>query len=272
MISRALLRASRLVAQTTITLAAALWFSSSARAGVISIVIDDIGYSHTQGWMAIALPNSVTLSILPDAPYGEYLGEQADIAGHETMLHLPMQAIGSAPQEMHTLNTGMDESQLKKSVRDYLLRFPYVSGLNNHMGSQLTASSIHMSWLMESIENKPGLYFVDSRTTTETQAQFQAVAHEIPTSRRDVFLDNSTSPDAILEQLEQLKTLSRRNGFALGIAHPHKSTLDILRKELPKLEAEGLELVPVSEYIRRQSLEAKPWLLSSYPSPRAVKN
>ncbi len=226
------------------------------QAASISIIIDDIGYSHTQGLKAIALPKAVTLSIIPTAPYANILGEKANNAGHETMLHIPMQAINKAPYEQQTLTTDMNKIQLQTTVSNFIDDFPYINGLNNHMGSLLTSKADHMDWLMETVSSHLSgpLFFVDSRTTVKTQALNRAQQFAIPSTRRDVFLDNSINHDDIVTQIEILKQKAKTEGFALGIAHPHPTTIKILQQELPRLMAQGFELIPVSEYIKRQQI------------------
>lgn len=232
--------------------------SQLVQAASISIIIDDIGYSHTQGLKAIALPKAVTLSIIPTAPYANILGAKANNAGHETMLHIPMQAINKAPYEQQTLTTDMSKIQLQTTVSNFIDDFPYISGLNNHMGSLLTTQTDHMGWLMETISSRVHpLFFVDSRTTTKTRALLKAQQFAIPSTRRDVFLDNSIDADDIRNQLQSLKQKALKEGFALGIAHPHPTTIKVLQRELPILMQQGFELIPVSEYIKQQQRAAE---------------
>jgi len=88
-----------------------------AHAGVISIVIDDLGYSQSMGSQAIDLPAEVTLSILPATPYADLILKNAKIHGHEVMLHLPMQANQPAPEEPNTLTTAMSEQEVKNKLQ-----------------------------------------------------------------------------------------------------------------------------------------------------------
>ncbi len=225
-----------------------------AQAGVISIVIDDLGYSETLGQRAINLPAAVTLSVLPDTPHSNSLIYEASANGHEIMLHLPMQASEAAPQEPQTLTLDMGERELKDKLQQLISNHPEIAGVNNHMGSGMTRSDQQMQWLMQSLAERPDLFFLDSRTTAFTVAQKQAGIHNIPNTRRDVFLDNEPDdPEKIRAQLNALINKAKRDGFALAIGHPHPTTLHILEQELPRLESQGIELVPVSEYISRQA-------------------
>jgi len=47
-----------------------------------------------------------------------------------------------------------------------------------------------------------------------------------------------------------MKQLAVKRGSVIVIGHPYSSTLDLLERELPKLEAEGFELVTISELVR----------------------
>jgi polysaccharide deacetylase 2 family uncharacterized protein YibQ len=97
--------------------------------------------------------------------------------------------------------------------------------------------------------NTRGLFFLDSRTTSKTKAYKVAQELHVPSAQRNVFLDNIQNPRAIRAQLNRLTELARLRGGAIGIAHPHEVTLQVLRREIPKLSEKGIELVPVSQLV-----------------------
>lgn len=224
--------------------------TNPSQAPRISIIIDDMGDQKEAGMRALRLPGAVTYAFLPHAPYSHALAETAHKLGKEVMLHLPMQAMDSnrllGPGAL-TLN--MSHSQFRKTLREDLDAIPHVAGINNHMGSLLTRHPGHMQWLMEEIEQRAGLYFIDSRTTHHTVAAQLAREHRIPARQRDVFLDDDPNPTAILYQLERLIDKAGRQGSAIGIGHPYDSTLSMLNVMIPQLAQAGIALVPVSELI-----------------------
>lgn len=225
-----------------------------AHAGVISIVIDDLGYSQSLGTQAVQLPAAVTLSVLPATPYADTILKKAKQRGHEVMLHLPMQAKQPAPQEPNMLTITMSELELKNTLSELLTRYPDIAGVNNHMGSRLTSSPSTMAWLMQTLAEQDNLFFLDSRTTADTIAEITASEYLVPTTRRDIFLDNSpNSYDDITHQLRRLSQQAKDTGFALAIGHPNALTLEVLEAELPKILSDGVELLPVSEYIKRKN-------------------
>mgnify|MGYP000657528744 CR=1 FL=1 len=78
----------------------------------------------------------------------------------------------------------------------------------------------------------------------------RARAAGLPAARRDVFLDNVDSVGSIAEQFEKLKRVARAKGTAVGIGHVHKKhTLEVLMREVPRLENENIALVFASEVV-----------------------
>jgi hypothetical protein len=63
---------------------------------------------------------------------------------------------------------------------------------------------------------------------------------------RNIFIDNSSTDEDIEQQLERLIQLSLSKGRAIGIGHPHPSTIKSLKEMIPKMREMGIELVPLS--------------------------
>jgi len=240
---------------------------------IISIIIDDLGYQYKLGQRAVRLNGNITCAFLPNTPYAHRLAEQAHRQQKEIMLHLPMEAEAGNHLGSDALTQCLSEKDFKALVHSNLASIPHVRGFNNHMGSRLTKSPRLMTWLMQAAMFRDDLYFVDSRTTTESVAQQEAERRHIAATRRDVFLDYERNVDIVEEQLTVLVRHAKRHGTALGIGHPYPETLAALEAWLPKLEQQGITLVPVSELIRvRQQRSIASWQMSSFHSPRAAKN
>ncbi len=67
-----------------------------------------------------------------------------------------------------------------------LASIPHIRGVNNHMGSLLTQHLGHMDWLMQALERRGDLYFIDSRFGCAI-----AIAHPHP--RTLEFIDQNIS-------------------------------------------------------------------------------
>lgn len=218
----------------------------------ISIIIDDMGYRLKLGGRAVNLPGAITYSFLPHAPHVLSLSQRAYEQNKEIMLHLPMEAESGKKLGPGGLTECMTEKKFVKVLESDIHSIPYISGFNNHMGSLLTKSSIWMSRLMREVATDKNLFFVDSKTTSNSVALKIARSEGLQSIQRDIFIDHEESKDFILKQLNRLIKKAKRNGTALAIAHPKKITLSVLEKWLPELEAKGVQLVPVSTLINLQ--------------------
>jgi len=234
----------------------------------IALIIDDLGNQAHSGEQALALPGAVTYSFLPQTPFAWKLASKAHGLHKEVMLHLPMESDLGNPLGAGALTLEMSQAKMLDVLQRDLASVPFVAGINNHMGSLLTRDPTAMSWLMTSLRERD-LYFIDSRTTDATLAEQVARANLIATGRRHVFLDNVQDEASVRARLQELITTARRQGQAIGIAHPYSDTLSVLAEELPKLEAQGIELVPVSVITNPRS---ELWHASSSPLPKGVKN
>jgi polysaccharide deacetylase 2 family uncharacterized protein YibQ len=139
----------------------------------------------------------------------------------------------------------MSEQELKRTLLASLNEMPFVSGVNNHMGSYLTGQTRTMGWLMEVLRDHP-LYFIDSRTSASSVAQDVALAHRIPSMGRDVFLDHEQRWEFIQNQFHRLLKIAQHRGSAIAIAHPHEITVRYLNMVLPKLDEAGIRIATIS--------------------------
>ncbi|HFB66367.1 MAG TPA: divergent polysaccharide deacetylase family protein [Aeromonadales bacterium] len=223
----------------------------------IAIIIDDLGTNWLQAKRVLKLPRAVATSILPFTPHAKKIARFSKSAGHPVLIHIPMEA--DEKNELlgpGALTEAMGFWALIKQLRRNIVDIPGAEGINNHMGSKLTRDSREMRWVMAMLRWQD-LYFVDSRTTTETVAASVATSMGVANTSRDVFLDHAIDEKDINKQFDRLIALAQKQGFALAIGHPHKETLNVLEKRLPQLKSRGIQLVPVSQLLNRQTRNVK---------------
>lgn len=216
----------------------------------VTIVLDDLGIDAKAAAEAARLPGPLTLAFLP---YAANLPAQAAAArgqGHELIVHMPMAPLGpSANPGPNVLRGDLPPAELQRRLDHNLGRFSGYVGLNNHMGSALTADRPAMELVMRELKAR-GLLFLDSRTTASTVAATVAREMGVPYASRQVFLDNDRRPAAIRRQLAELEHLARRDGSAIAIGHPYPETLAMLAVWLPELAKRGIDLVPLSAVVK----------------------
>ncbi|HSX85159.1 MAG TPA: divergent polysaccharide deacetylase family protein [Cellvibrio sp.] len=214
--------------------------------GRLAIIIDDIGYNLALGKRTVDLRGDFTLAILPFTPHGSELAERGHQRGKEIMLHAPMSNRHNYPLGRGGLVSGMQRAEFLAVLRQNLASIPYIKGLNNHMGSQLTEQAEPMRWLMEELKTR-NLYFVDSRTSAQTQALLMAEQINLPSRKRDVFLDDDRTPAAIRYHLLRALKQAQQQGTAIAIGHPYRETLTQLEQLQPLLQQHQVQLVSASQ-------------------------
>jgi len=219
-------------------------------AGHVALVIDDLGRSVEELAPLAALSVPLSYSVLPFEERTAEVVARLRADGAEILCHLPMQPGDGHDPGPGALLAGMDEDGLAGATRAALSRVPGAVGANNHMGSSLTADPAAMGMVLRVLQQE-GLFFLDSRTSVETVGYSLARSLGLPAAQRDVFLDDDPQPDAVREQFRRLLERSRERGAAIAIAHPHPSTLGVLREEVPRAQAEGFTFVPVSFLLDR---------------------
>jgi polysaccharide deacetylase 2 family uncharacterized protein YibQ len=219
---------------------------------MIAVIIDDIGVNRRNSRRAIALPKPLTLAFLSYADRLDELVATARAAGHELLVHIPMEPDSTdVDPGANVLRLDLPPSELLQRLSWALDRFDGYVGINNHMGSKFTASPVAMAHVMLALKAR-GLLFVDSMTAPGSVGGRMARHVGVPYAERDVFLDNETDPGSIRRQLAKLEALARKRGYAVAIGHPYDSTLEVLGEWLGQVEARGFALVPVSAVVRHR--------------------
>ena len=222
------------------------------RAGAPKIVfiIDDVG--HTMEYLDDfkRLGNRVTYAILPFLKNSAFFDRMSMDTGAEVILHIPLESVNDTIPGPGLIRTNMSNDYVLDILDRELDLLPHCIGANNHMGSKGSADP----WLMEIILNRlkqRNLIFLDSRTTSQSVSPQIASMIGLPILKRDVFLDNDPNDlTAIREQVKLLADIARKRGYAIGIGHYHGPTLRILNEEIPRLQAEGFEMVSLRDILR----------------------
>jgi uncharacterized protein len=244
-----------------LSITAALAMISPAQAGKLSIVIDDFGYRPQQENKVLALPDTISVAVLPNAPHAREMATKAHNGGHEVLIHLPMAPLSKQPLEKDTLRPEMSSDEIDRIIRDAVGKVPYAVGLNNHMGSAMTSSLFGMQKVMQTLSHY-NFYFLDSMTIGNSQSMRAAAGTGVKVIKRKVFLDDTQNEADIRVQFNRAIQLARRNGSAIAIGHPHPSTVRVLQQMV-------YNLPPDITLVRPSSLLNEPEIDTSRPNNTA---
>ncbi len=222
--------------------------------GKLSIIVDDMGRGSSTSKEFLDLPPEINLSFLPELSNSITSASLAKRKGHVVMIHVPMETVGKRFKfkNEHGINTAMNAKQLESYMNRIIDLFPMATGINNHMGSKATQSEKTMLPVMRVIKRR-NLFFVDSKTTSETLAYKLALKAGIKSAIRTIFLDNTDDEVAIKEMLEYASGAAKANGHSIAICHPHKNTLKAIKSFLKNYNKNDIMLVPITDLIHKEN-------------------
>ncbi len=218
--------------------------------GNLALLIDDFGYSSETISSFAAMPRPVTFAVLPYRPHSGEAASRALSAGHQVMLHLPMEPLTASEQsEASTITVAMSDQEIRDMVAKAIKAVPGIIGVNNHQGSKATGDRRVMKAVLGVLKAN-NLFFVDSRTSGQSIAADAARQAGVRTGSNRIFLDGRNEVDYIKGQLRTAARLAIRDGNAIAIGHARPATAIAVRGMIPELEAMGVKFVFVSQLVR----------------------
>ena len=209
----------------------------------LAIIMDDIS-TNAQASELKKLSIKVTPSIFPPEkqhPKSAELAKEFSVY----MVHLPLQALNYTNEKANTLRTGDSKEKISQRIKDIKNDFKGVKYINNHTGSGFTSDFKSTLALLDELKNSE-IYFIDSLTTNKSTVLDASKKLGLKYAYRDVFLDNEQNVSKILKMINNAVAVAKKDGVAIAICHPYKSTFEAL-KIAQKDAFKGVEVVYVDK-------------------------
>ena len=209
----------------------------------LAIIMDDIS-TNAQVRELKKLSIKVTPSIFPPEkqhPKTAELAKEFSVY----MVHLPLQALNYTNEKANTLRTGDSKEKISQRIKDIKKDFKGVKYINNHTGSGFTSDFKSTLALLAELKNSE-IYFIDSLTTNKSTVLDASKKLGLKYAYRDVFLDNEQNVSKILKMINKAVAVAKKDGVAIAICHPYKSTFEAL-KIAQKDAFKGVEVVYVDK-------------------------
>lgn len=219
----------------------------------LAIVIDDFGNGMPGTEEMLKLPVHITAAVMPFMPTTKQDAEAAHHLGHDVIVHMPMEPIKGKKKWLGpgAITTDLSDEEVRKRVEEAIDDVPHAVGMNNHMGSRVTADERIMRVILTVCKER-GLFFLDSRTTYKTVVP--KIANEIGMSllSNDVFLDDVYTEQHISKQVSILRKLLETHESAVTIGHvgpPGRKTASVLKQSIPSMKS-NTTFVKLSDMFR----------------------
>jgi polysaccharide deacetylase 2 family uncharacterized protein YibQ len=217
----------------------------------VAIVIDDIGQA-APGTLSplLDLNLPITFAVLPHLRHSTEAATFLHQRHYQVMLHMPME-----PDNFPKTNPGpgaihahLNRQEILDCLQRGLASVPFAVGVNNHMGSKITANRTLMELILQELKGRD-LFFIDSRTHTSTIAYETARSLGMRCGQRQVFLDSEEELSFTRGQLREAWLRAERGEAIIAIGHPYPSTVRALVEELPRMDRAGIQFVFASALV-----------------------
>jgi polysaccharide deacetylase 2 family uncharacterized protein YibQ len=122
-------------------------------------------------------------------------------------------------------------------------------GVVNRMGSRLTEDRARMRAVLEVLAARR-LFLVDAYTSSQSVAFDEARDAGVRAARRQILVDHARGEAGDRARWDEVAGWAERRGEVVVVAHGHPQTVRLLKEYVPRWEARGLRLVPVSQLAR----------------------
>lgn len=207
----------------------------------VYIVLDDGGHNlnHLQPFLNLDIP--LTIAVLPELAYSKESALRIKNSGKTLILHQPMQAISlSTDPGPSAIMPGMSAEQIRSLLTKNLDSLGIKIGLNNHEGSLITADASAMKVVMEICKER-GMFFLDSRTNSQSVCKSVASEYGVKLYERNIFLDNTPNQADMIAMFKSGIEIAKKNGSVIMIGHvwSGKNLADVLQKMYDEFTPQG---------------------------------
>ena len=217
----------------------------------VAVIIDNLGARRDVFDPLRDIRRPLTVAVLPGLPLSEWTAREAAQAGMEVILGLPME-----PYRFPEVDPGpgallmaMGPQELQAQIGAHLASVPGAVGVTNHMGSRMTEDRTRMRTVLEVLAGRR-LFLVDGLASNLSVAYDEAKALGLRAGRRQVVVDHAAGEAGDRVRWDDVAWWAERRGEVIVIAHGHPLTARLLREYVPRWEARGIRLVPVSQLAR----------------------
>ena len=222
----------------------------------MAIIIDDFGgYERGGVEEMLNIDAKLTCAVIPFVDNTRADAEACVKAGHEVILHMPMESHVNLPKEwygpVYISNSDSGEVACQK-LDTCLENVREAKGVNIHIGSGVSRNQALMTSIISHLRDK-NMFFCDSRTILDTKCQQASLASGVGYLGRDVFLEphGEKSYASACKYLLKGAEIAKEKGYSIAIGHVGREggadTARAIANTLNNIREMGVSIVPLSE-------------------------
>ncbi|MFD0678839.1 MULTISPECIES: divergent polysaccharide deacetylase family protein [unclassified Paenibacillus] len=216
----------------------------------IAIVIDDFGNDQQGTREMMELPVPITVAVMPFLPTTRRDAEWAHQLGHDVLIHMPMEPVHGKKSWLGpgAITADLSDEEIRQRVLAAIDEVPFAIGMNNHMGSKVTADARIMRIILQICKEK-NLLYLDSKTTHKSVVKPVAAELGVKIVENNIFMDDVYTRNHISKQAVKVQKHVKDNDSTIVIGHvgpPGKNTASVLKQSVPAIQ-ELAQFVTISK-------------------------
>ncbi|MFC0212637.1 divergent polysaccharide deacetylase family protein [Paenibacillus chartarius] len=216
----------------------------------VAVVIDDFGNGMKGTKEMLELPIPFTAAVMPFLPTTKSDAELAHKMGKPVFLHMPMEPRKGKRSWLGpgAITMDLSDEEVRQRIEAAIDDIPYVEGINNHMGSKVTASERMMRVILTVCKER-GLVYLDSKTNDKSVAGKIAKELGVKYAENELFLDDVYTAKHVSGQVAKLRKKLKEKDDCIIIGHvgpPGPVTAEVLKQSIPELQ-KNVTFVPVTK-------------------------
>jgi|GEM_PF-813766 polysaccharide deacetylase 2 family uncharacterized protein YibQ len=220
----------------------------------IAIIFDDLGENLNDIREISSLKIPITISVIPGLRFSRNIAQIAFRCGFDILLHIPMEPEKGEKYrtDKYKFISAASSKQENMSLLHYYLGYLKIAvGVNNHMGSKATQDRKLMELVLGEVKKK-NLFFIDSRTSSQSVACDVARDKNVACGKNEGFIDISPREGDIIKHLIHFIEIAKTKEKIILIVHPKKNTFKALSEKIPELKNE-VDFITVKEYLKNNA-------------------
>lgn len=217
----------------------------------VAIIVDELGGRRDVFDSLREIRRPLTVAVQPALPLSAAIARDAVRSGMEVLLDLPME-----PYRYPELDPGpgvllmsMPPGEIRQMVGSHIASVGPAVGVINRMGSRFTEDRPRMRAMLEVLAARR-LLLVDAYTSSQSVAYDEAHEAGVRAARRQILVDHAGGEAGDRARWDEVAGWAELRGEVTVVVHDHPLAVRLLKEYVPRWEARGLRLVPVS-YVAR---------------------
>jgi hypothetical protein len=159
--------------------------------------------------------------------------------GHEVIIHMPMEPIRGKKEWLgpKAITTDLSDEEINNRLEQAIQEIPHAIGMNNHMGSKVTADERIVRLILSACK-KHGLFYLDSKTNPNSVVPKIGKELGVPIIENQLFFDDVYTVSHISKQAQLLIKKIQDKPIMVAIGHvgaPGEITSRIIETSIPKI-------------------------------------